>query len=649
MKWIYTGTAVLLTLILTVPTVTMAYGMENGGVPLNNVEFPDAAFLMQIQEKDRDGDGLLSQEELDAVTELDLRKAGIRSLDGLKWFRSQEALNCSENDLETLVLPDLPRLTSLTCNENPNLSQLDLTGAPALEHLYCFHSSLTELDLHTVPNLAYLAWGGSPLAALDLSGNPHLLWLHVLGGDLDRAEAAFGTVQFSYGADPSGPFQPEPPAQAGSWYVQAEVEQSDDWTALEDTARFEIHPAMPSYPQPAKKTAVYGDRLSEVSLEPGFLWESADAWVGNAGLQNHLASFVPADPVDYLTVEHIPVEVEVLPYDGTLLPIPNPANPEEAEHLGIHHGDWILQEGRDYVTQIASGQVTIQFRGNYTGNVTRSFPTTGGSSSGSVQKDRLILLDLEHGTLHANPAAPSAGTTVRIALEPEPGYQAGDVTAVDPRGTVLPVTRMDDGSYSFSMVRGTVTVTGAVRPRVCSRNYVDVSPDSWYADAVGFLCRTGWMIGVDAQHFAPDAPLSRGMMMEILYRQAGSPPSRTAPFTDVPQDAFYADAVAWAAAHGVTVGDGHAKFYPELPLTREELVTVLWRKAGSPTANVPDSCLDGFADGAQTAPWAEDAWSWALADGLMVGRTETQLAPKEPVTRAESAVILARQMGFATD
>ena len=139
---------------------------------------------------------------------------------------------------------------------------------------------------------------------------------------------------------------------------------------------------------------------------------------------------------------------------------------------------------------------------------------------------------------------------------------------------------MDDGSYSFSMVRGTVTVTGTVRPRVCSRNYVDVSPDSWYADAVGFLCRTGWMIGVDAQHFAPDAPLSRGMMMEILYRQAGSPPSGTAPFTDVPQDAFYADAVAWAVENGVTTGVTDTSFVPGNPCTRGQIVTFLYRYMG---------------------------------------------------------------------
>ena len=124
---------------------------------------------------------------------MDLRKLGIKDLSGLEWFDALEELNCSENDLVRLELPDLPALTSLTCNENPRLETLDLSGAPALEHLYCFHSNLSEWNLHDVPNLSYLAWGGSPLAELDLSGNPKLHTLHVLGGDLAQADLSHNT------------------------------------------------------------------------------------------------------------------------------------------------------------------------------------------------------------------------------------------------------------------------------------------------------------------------------------------------------------------------------------------------------------------------------------------------------------------------
>lgn len=167
---------------------TMAAAADTPPVPLTEEAFPDPAFLQWVEKKDSDGDGFLSQEELDAVTTMDLRKQGIEQLDGLEYFRNLESLNCSENDLTALVLEDLPVLTSLTCNENPSLETLDLRGAPALEHLYCFHSALSELDLQDVPALTYLAWGGSPLQELDLSGNPALQVLHVLGGDLTDAD-----------------------------------------------------------------------------------------------------------------------------------------------------------------------------------------------------------------------------------------------------------------------------------------------------------------------------------------------------------------------------------------------------------------------------------------------------------------------------
>ena len=168
--------------------VAGAVAMPEETIAIDSSNFPDPAFQTWVQTKDTDGDGLLSQAERDAVTQADLRKCGIQDLRGLEWFSSLETLNCSENDLTRLELPDLPALKNLTCNENARLEVVDLRGAPALEQFSCFHSNLTELDLHAVPNLQYCVWGGSPLQELDLSGNPELRVLHVLGGDLTSAD-----------------------------------------------------------------------------------------------------------------------------------------------------------------------------------------------------------------------------------------------------------------------------------------------------------------------------------------------------------------------------------------------------------------------------------------------------------------------------
>ncbi len=171
--------------------VAGAVAMPEETIAIDSSNFPDPAFQTWVQTKDTDGDGLLSQAERDAVTQADLRKCGIQDLSGLEWFSSLETLNCSENDLTRLELPDLPALKNLTCNENARLEAVDLRGAPALEQFSCFHSNLTELDLHAVPNLQYCVWGGSPLQELDLSSNSELRMLHVLGGDLTSADLSY--------------------------------------------------------------------------------------------------------------------------------------------------------------------------------------------------------------------------------------------------------------------------------------------------------------------------------------------------------------------------------------------------------------------------------------------------------------------------
>ena len=116
------------------------------------------------------------------------------------------------------------------------------------------------------------------------------------------AQSAFGNVSFRYGSSPQGPFQPEMPTRAGTWYVQALVEETAQYQGLEAVASFRIDPAIPEYLAPDTKTATYGDYLADVSLEPQFFWENGSLRVGNAGEQTHLAFYVPEDWIDYQVV-----------------------------------------------------------------------------------------------------------------------------------------------------------------------------------------------------------------------------------------------------------------------------------------------------------------------------------------------------------
>lgn len=732
---------------------TVAAAADTPPVPLTEEAFPDPAFLQWVGKKDRDGDGSLSQEELDAVTAMDLRKQGIEQLDGLEYFRNLESLNCSENDLTALVLEDFPALTSLTCNENASLETLDLSGVPALEHLYCFHSALTELDLEDVPALTYLAWGGSPLQELDLSNNPELQVLHVLGGDLTdadlshnpkldmllwnhtrietldlssqteltylnctdnqltsldlsanskletlyagknrllairlpgddlsfcdltdqrpapfnlptgenglslnqlvpwarpdqiseltggillgdwiqldspnatltyryqdgsavldasisvtgengwkeplsitdwtygqspsqpQAQAAFGSVSFSYGPSADGPFTPDVPTQAGRWYVRADVEETPLYNGLQSTKAFHIEPAVPEYSDPQEKYATYGDYLASVQLESGFYWENGSLRVGDAGDQAHSAFFVPADTVDYLIVPHIPVQVHVSPYDGTLLPIPEIQDRTEAENLVIRHGDWVLQEGKDYGTELTSDGktacLTITFQGNYTGTVVRSFQEESGGQGGQ-------------GGSHG-------------------GGSTGGHDSSTPPPSPLPE---DPGQTGVSSLLNTTDHNAYLR-------------------------------GYSAVRFGPEDAMTRAQAAQLFY---GLLKDREVPitvtFTDVPADAWYKNAVETLASLGIVSGVGDGRFIPDRPITRAEFLVIAMR-----FATPPDGEAKTFSD-VHESDWFYEAVTDASRYGWVQGSADGSFGPYQLVTRAQATVIVNRMLGRSAD
>lgn len=725
---------------------TMAAAADTPTVPLTEEAFPDPAFLQWVEKKDRDGDGFLSQEELDAVTSMDLRKQGIRQLDGLEYFRNLEYLNCSENDLTALVLEDLPALTSLTCNENASLETLDLSGAPALEQLYCFHSALTELDLQDVPALTYLVWGGSPLQELDLSNSPELQVLHVLGGDLTsadlshnpkldmllwnhtrietldlsnqteltylnctdnqltsldlsgnpkletlyagknrllairmpgddlsfcdltdqrpapfdlptgenglslnqlvpwarpdqiseltggillgdwiqldspngtltyryqdgsavldasvsvtgengwkeplsmmdwtygqspsqpQAQPAFGSVSFSYGASADGPFTPDVPTQAGRWYVRADVEETPQYNGLRSTEAFHIDPAIPEYSAPQEKYATYGDYLASVQLESGFYWENGSLRVGDAGDRSHSAFFVPADTVDYLIVPHIPVLVHVSPYDGTLLPIPEIQDRTEAENLVICHGDWVLQEGKDYGTELTSDggttRLTITFQGNYAGTVVRSFQEEtggqGGSHGGSGTGDH------DSSTPPPSPFPEEPGPTGVSALlntTDHNAYLRG--YSKDWFGPEDAMTRAQAAQLFYGLLKDRevpITVT-----------FSDVPADAWYKKAVETLASLGIVSGVGDGRFIPDRPITRAEFLVIAMRFTTPPDGEAKTFSDVHEGDWFYDAVTNASRYGWVQGNLDGSFGPYRLVTRAQATVIVNRMLG---------------------------------------------------------------------
>lgn len=179
--------------------------------------------------------------------------------------------------------------------------------------------------------------------------------------------------------------------------------------------------------------------------------------------------------------------------------------------------------------------------------------------------------------------------------------------------------------------------------------FIDVDEKSWYRGAVQFVYENGLLLGTDSQHFSPNLAANRGMIATVLYRMSNaddSPISASASgiFADVADSSYYAKAVKWAADENILTGYGNGMFMPERNITREELAVILWRYTGSPS--IADNTKFPYADMQNTADWSKDALLWAAEEGILVGRTDTSLAPSAYATRAEISVILMRFAEF---
>jgi len=167
--------------------------------------------------------------------------------------------------------------------------------------------------------------------------------------------------------------------------------------------------------------------------------------------------------------------------------------------------------------------------------------------------------------------------------------------------------------------------------------FADVAADSWYAEAVTYCRDNQLMSGVGGSRFNPGGDMSRAMLATVLYRIAGEPEAAAAnPFTDVPNGQWYTDAVIWADENRYATGYGGGIFGTNDPVSREQIAAILWRYAGSPTAERGTD----FADESAIASFASAAVDWARANGIVSGKGENRFDPKGHATRAEVATVL---------
>ena len=252
--------------------------------------------------------------------------------------------------------------------------------------------------------------------------------------------------------------------------------------------------------------------------------------------------------------------------------------------------------------------------------------SSGGSSSTTNTVSASTALD---GKVTMDKSSAKKGDTVTITVTPDAGYELGKLTVTDAKGNTIATTKKDDNKYTFTMPDGKVTVTPTftkiAEEKPSASNYVDVASSAWYADAVKYVADKGLMSGTGDKKFSPNASTTRGMLMTVLARYAGKDTAGSTP--------WYQAGMDWAKENGVSDGTK-----PTENITREQLVTMLYRSAGSPAAS---GSLDNFSDSASVSGYAVNAMKWAVANGIVNG-SNGKLNPKNNATRAEVAAILMR-------
>ena len=264
--------------------------------------------------------------------------------------------------------------------------------------------------------------------------------------------------------------------------------------------------------------------------------------------------------------------------------------------------------------------------------------SSGGGSGGSSSYPITVPGKTENGTVTVSPRSAEKGDTVTITVKPDSGYQLDDLAVTDKNGKELKLTDKGNGKYIFTMPSGKVKINATFTKEAEPSPFSDVSTSAYYYEAVKWAQEKGITGGIGNGLFGPNRPCTRAQIVTFLWRAAGSPaPKSMSSFTDVPADAFYAKAVAWAVENGITSGTGEGKFSPNAICTRAQSVTFLYRTSGSPAV----SGSAEFSDVSTTAFYA-DAVAWAAKKGITTGIGGGLFGSDNDCTRSQIVTFLWR-------
>ena len=302
------------------------------------------------------------------------------------------------------------------------------------------------------------------------------------------------------------------------------------------------------------------------------------------------------------------------------------------------------------VTAVAAGNATITAKaGEKTATcaVTVTNPSNSGSSSGgggsSTPRYAVTVPDkTENGSLSVSSKNAKKGSDVTITATPDKGYEVDDIVAKDAKGNKLTLKDNGDGTYTFTMPASKVTVTVAfaekkAEPIVPEKLFADVSAEEYYYEAVKWASENGVTGGIGENLFGAKLPCTRAQIVTFLWRAAGSPePKGMSGFVDVSADAYYAKAVAWAVEEGIVSGTSATTFNPDAVCTRAQSVAFLYRAFGEKVNKAA-----GFSDVSADAYYA-DAVAWAVENGVASGIGGGLFAPDQDCARGQIVAFLYR-------
>ena len=366
-----------------------------------------------------------------------------------------------------------------------------------------------------------------------------------------------------------------------------------------------------------------------IKLGGGTLTLETAVFDSEINFDEYTCTSVTSNPANIVTTE--------LQENGTVLV--TPVSTGTATITATYAKDNGAAEG---IALLDEGEATADDTLTATFNVTVENESSGGGGGGGSSSSTTYAISVEdskNGSVSVSPKRAEKGDTVTITVKPDTGYELDELTVTDKNGDKIKLTEKDDNKFTFKMPGSKVTVETSFKliETEPENPFTDISKNDYFYDAVLWAADKGVTSGVTDTLFAPNSSCTRAQMVTFLWRANGSPVVDYAMnFTDVPADAYYADAVRWAVSKGITSGTSATTFAPDMTVTRAQTVTFLYRAAGTPAVSG-----GSFADVDANAYYA-DAVAWAVSEGITSGTSATTFSPDAACTRGQIVTFLYR-------